>query len=84
MSDELRDALHSLLYEYGLGDFVYEIREQCWDHGTHQGDSWSHPYTVRFKEIVAILEREVPETSSGPGPLGESSWAPFREVKKCR
>ena len=65
MSEELRKALHDLLYKYGLGDFVYEVRERCWDRGEHHGDSWSHPYTIRFKKIVEIIAKEIPESADG-------------------
>ena len=48
MEKEIHNAIHDLMDEFQLYDFIYTIREQC------DGD-WDAPAVCRFGEICNIL-----------------------------
>ena len=54
----LHDAVVYLLDEFHLGDKVYDAREQAVSRDpSFPGDSWQHPYVLRFQMALDALER---------------------------
>jgi hypothetical protein len=53
---DLRQAIHVLVKEEFLGDWVYNIRERTFSDTDYNGSSWDHPRVKRFSEAVKVLE----------------------------
>jgi hypothetical protein len=53
---DLKEAIHVLVKEEFLGDWVYSVRERALSDESYTGNSWDHPRVKRFSQAVKVLE----------------------------
>ena len=54
---DLREAIHVLVVEESVGDFIYEVRERAISNDpTFHGSSWFHPRVTRWNAAVMTLK----------------------------
>ena len=59
---KVKEALHVILKEEHLGDWIYDVRDRARESDlAYKDNSWKHPRVTRFSEAVAVLEKYLEE-----------------------
>jgi len=61
VDEELKVALSDLINDYGIEDYVYNIREQVlddteWFDANPDKSSWDHPKVERYGELIETIK----------------------------